>query len=306
MENQLTITQVPDLQKQQLQVAMQHPGKHPLLQLLPDSLQNSLPAIVKAEISQPMLKSCDGLTLEMFALHVLNFINPNFENPDFEDPNSDASLNKQKVIDFAKKSRLTPQEFMDALDLVPRDQLTTIEQRADGEDYEKPLKLFSRIDSKSLIEIETAYMRYRSKNKLYEKGKAELKAFLMPPVHESTQEQKDAQNLKFLKEEYQRLQIRGFVLGTTIFYDLLRPNYKVVNLGFVEKFMLNFKHEVFEDEVRSTEVHLASSKKVIKRDVLLAFKELFVEKYIEKAQLKSLSESEWIDHWQNIKNQSEE
>ncbi|AZA74760.1 hypothetical protein [Chryseobacterium indoltheticum] len=249
-----------------------------------------------------MLKSCDDLTQEVFALQVLNFINPNLENPDFDDPNSDGSLNKQKIKDFAKKSRLTPQEFLDALDLVPRDELTTIEQRPNGEDFEKPLKLFSRIDSKNLIEIETAYIRYRSKNKLYEKGKAELKAFLMPPVQESTQEQKEAQNRKFLKEEYQRLQIRGFVLGTTIFYDMLRPNYKVVNIAFIEIFLQTFKPEVFEDEIRSTEVHLANSKKIIKRDVLLAFKELFVKTYIEKAQLKSLSESEWIEHWKNIKN----
>ncbi|MFC7347279.1 hypothetical protein ACFQO9_11175 [Chryseobacterium zhengzhouense] len=253
-----------------------------------------------------MLKSCDDLTQEVFALQVLNFINPNLENPDFDDPNSDGSLTKQKIKDFAKKSRLTPQEFLNALDLVPRDELTTIEQRPNGEEFEKPLKLFSRVDSKNLIEIETAYIRYKSKNKLYEKGKTELKAFLMPPVQESTQEQKEAQNLKFLKEEYQRLQLRGFVLGTTVFYDLIRPDFKVVNLGFVEKFMLNFKHEIFEDDVRSTEVHLASSKKVIKRDVLLAFKELFIEKYIEKAQLKTLSESEWIDHWQNIRKSSEE
>ncbi|MBW3524448.1 hypothetical protein [Chryseobacterium sp. NKUCC03_KSP] len=252
-----------------------------------------------------MLKSCDLLTLEMFALHVLNFINPNFENPDFEDPQSDASLNKQKVIDFAKKSRLTPQEFMNALDLVPRDELTTIEQRPNGEDFEKPLKLFSRIDSKNLIEIETAYIRYRSNNKLYEKGKEELKAFLMPPAQELTEAQKEAQNLKFLKEEYQRLQLRGFVLGSTVFYDLIRSNYKVINLAFVEKFMLNFKPEVFEDDKRSVEFHLASSKKVIKKDVLLAFKELFIEKYIEKAQLKNLSESEWIEHWRNVKKESE-
>ncbi|MCC9032730.1 hypothetical protein NAL32_07375 [Chryseobacterium sp. Ch-15] len=252
-----------------------------------------------------MLKSCDELTQEIFALQVLNFINPNLENPDFDDPNSDGSLNKQKIKDFANKSRLTPQEFLNALDLVPRDELTTIEHRSDGEDFEKPLKLFSRVDSKNLIEIETAYIRYRSKNKLYEKGKAELKAFLMPPVQELTEEQKEAQNQRFLKEEYQRLQLRGFVLGSTIFYDLIRSNYKVVNLAFVEKFMTNFKPEVFEDDKRSVEFHLASSKKVIKKDVFLAFKELFIEKYIEKAQLKKLSETEWIEYWQNIKNSSE-
>lgn len=261
---------------------------------------------MKAEISQPMLKSCDLLTLEMFSLHVLNFINPNFENPDFEDPHSDASLNKQKVIDFAKKSKLTPQEFMDALDLVPRGELTTIEERPNGEEFEKTLKLFSRIDSKNLIEIETAYIRYKTRNKLYEKGKAELKAFLMPPTKESSDEEKKAQNLKFLKEEYQRLQLRGFVLGSTVFYDLIRSNYKVVNLGFVEKFMINFKPEIFEDEKRSVEFHLASSKKIIKKDVFLAFKELFIEKYIEKAQLKNMSDIEWIEHWQNIKKGTEE
>lgn len=242
----------------------------------------------------------------MFSLHVLNFINPNFENPDFEDPQSDASLNKQKVIDFAKKSRLTPLEFMDALDLVPRGELTTVEERPNGEEFEKSLKLFSRIDSKNLIEIETAYIRYKTRNKLYEKGKAELKAFLMPPTGESTAEEKEEQNLKFLKEEYQRLQLRGFVLGSTVFYDIIRSNYKVVNLGFVEKFMINFKPEVFEDEKRSVEFHLASSKKVVKKDVFLAFKELFIAKYIEKAQLKGMSETEWVDHWQNVKIGTEE
>jgi len=247
-----------------------------------------------------MLKSCDNLTIEIFALHVINFINPNFENPDFDDPQSDASLNKQKVIDFAKKSRLTPQEFMNALDLVPRDELTTIEQRPDGEDFEKPLKLFSRIDSKNLIEIETAYIRYRNKNKLYEKGKAEIKAFLNPPTPELTPEQKQENRMKFLKEEFARLKSKGAVLGSTTFYDLIRKENKIIKLSFVEKFMLTFKPEEFSEDKRSLETHLASTKKVIKKDVFLSFKEVFVAAYIAKMKLSEETESEWINHWQNL------
>lgn len=248
-----------------------------------------------------MLKYCDDLTLEIFALNVLNFINPNLENPDFDDPNSDASLNKQKIKEFAKKSRLTPEEFMTALDLVPRDELTTIEQRADGEDFEKPLKLFSRVDSKNLIEIETAYIRYKAKNKLYEKGKAEIKAFLSPPPAKLTPEQKKNIWLKFLKDEFARLQEKGEVLGSVQYYDLIRRNHDVIKLAFVEKFMQWFVPEEHTKDERSTSVHLASSKKIIKKDLFLSFKELFVSSYIKKMNLKDGTEENWIDHWEMLK-----
>ncbi|MEA1848979.1 hypothetical protein U9K52_08665 [Chryseobacterium sp. MHB01] len=248
-----------------------------------------------------MLKYCDDLIIEVFALEVLNFINPNFENPDFEDPDSDASLNKQKVKVFAKKCRLTPKEFMNALDLVPRGELTITEQRADGEDFEKPLKLYSRIDSKNLIEIETAYIRYRGKNKLYEKGKAEIAAFLNPPVVQSTEEEKQKIRLKFLKDEFQRLQSKGEILGSVQYYDWLRISHENVKIGFVEKFMLNFVPEEHLSDERSKSVHLASSKKIIKKDLFLSFKETFVSAYITKMKLKDGTEKEWIEHWETLR-----
>lgn len=248
-----------------------------------------------------MLKYCDDFVLEIFALEVLNFINPNFENPDFEDPDSDASLNKQKVRDFAKKCRLTPKEFMNALDLVPRGELTTIEQRPDGEDFEKPLKLFSRVDSKNLIEIETAYIRYKAKNKLYEKGKAEIVAFLNPPPTGSTEEEKQKIRLKFLKDEFERLQTKGEVLGSVQYYDLLRRNHDTVKIRFVELFMQSFIPEEYINEERSTSVHLASSKRIIKKDLFLSFKETFVTSYITKMKLKDGTEEQWIEHWENLR-----
>jgi hypothetical protein len=255
-----------------------------------------------------MLKSYnnDDLTLEIFALEVLNFINPNFENPDFEDPDSDASLNKQKVKDFAKKSRLTPKEFMNALDLVPRGELTTIEERPNGEEFEKPLKLFSRIDSKNLIEIETAYIRYRGKNKLYEKGKAEIKAFLTPPTIKPTEDEQQIIWLKFLKDEYDRLQEKGEVLGSVQYYDILRKKHDIVKIGFVEKFMMTFVPEEHTKDERSKAIHLASSKKIIKKDLFLSFKELFVSSYITKMKLNDGTEKDWINHWEGLKKGSNE
>jgi len=248
-----------------------------------------------------MLKSCDIFTLEIFSLQVLDFINPNFENPDFKDPHSDASLNKKKVIDFAQQSVLTPQEFINALYLVPKGELTTVEQRPDGEDFEKPLKLYSRIDSKSLLEIEAAYIRYREKNKQYEKGKAEIAAFLNPPAAESTEEEKQKIRLKFLTDEFARLQTKGEVLGSVQYYDLLRKNHEVIKIAFVEKFLQNFVPEVHLTDERSKSVHLASSKRIIKKDLFLSFKETFVSSYITKMKLKDGTEEEWIEHWENLR-----
>ena len=242
------------------------------------------------------------MTLEMFALHVLKFINPNFENPDFNDPNSDASLNKLTVIQFAKKCRLTPKEFLMALDLVPRGELTTVEDR-NGEDYERPLKLFARVDERNLIEIETAYGRYKVRNKQYERGKSEIKAFLEPPKPELTPEQLKAERIDFYKTDFARLQREGKVMGTVIFYDLIKKNgLEKVNLKFVENVLDKFQPETTEPDglSRSTEPQQIKIPKVRKHDAKVFFIDALVAAYFEKEKLKELSESGFVEYWENI------
>ncbi len=246
---------------------------------------------MKAEISQSMLKLSSNEDISEFTARILNFFNPKFESP------SEEELASADIYLFASRCELTADEFLLALSLATEGKLKS---EIDKDGNAETIKLFREIDIIKLGEVKAAYIRYKNDDEQYKKGKSDIKAFLNPPLPEPTPEEKKAQFNKFLKEEYSRLQKKGQVLGTTTFYDLIRKDFEVVKLGFVEKFLKEFKHEVFQDENRSLEFHLASSKKVIKKDVFLSFKELFITKYIEKEKLKELSELDWILYWEKF------
>ncbi|WP_241287552.1 hypothetical protein [Chryseobacterium indologenes] len=251
----------------------------------------NLPEIVKAEISQSMLKSSSDETVNEFTARVINFFNPKFDNE------TEVELARVDIYRFASRCELTMDEFMLALDLATEGKLTT---PPDSHGNMEIIKLYREIDIIKLGEIKAAYMRFKCNDEKYKKGKEAVKAFLNPPTAEITPEEKKKIRLKFLKEEFYRLQSKGGVLGSVQFYDLLRNQHKIVKIAFVERFLQTVRLEEFIESGRSTEIHKASSKRVIKKDPFLEFKEMFVASYIDKMKLIDGTEEQWIEHWEGL------
>lgn len=295
MENQIISTQTTELAvRQEIPMeVLKHPGKFPLAPYLPAELVKTLPQIVKAEISQSMLKQSTEEQINIFSAKVLNYFNPKFDDPEIEE-----ELARADIFRFALRCEITEEEFMLALDLATEGKLQTAPDLAGNVEN---IKLYREIDIIKLGEVKAAYLRFKKVDENYKNGKNKITAFLYPPVVELTPEQKKEIRIKFLKEEFFRLQTKGEVLGSIQFYDLLRKEHKVIKIGFVEKFLQTVKLEEYIDAGRSTEVHKASSKKVIKKDPFLEFKELFVSSYITKMKLKDVTEEKWIEHWEALR-----
>lgn len=283
----MALTEKPEIPQE----VLRHPGKFPVGRYLPEDLISKLPQIVKVEISQLTLKQSTNEDISEFTARLISFFNPKFED------DTEAELAAADVHSFASRCELTAEEFMLALSLATEGKLKS---EMDKEGHSETIKLFREIDIIKLGEVKSAYIRHKMQDKQYENGKREISDYLNPPSTEPNPEEKQAQLIKFLKLEYARLQNQGAVMGTTVFYDLIRKEFQVVNLGFVEKFLINFKAEVFQNEDRNIDIHLAGSKKIIKKDTFLSFKDLFVAKYIEKKQLNELTEDAWIEYWQDL------
>jgi hypothetical protein len=294
MDKQIATTQTTDLiiRPEVPEEVLKHPGRYPVAPYLPKSLISTLPEIVKAEISQSMLKSSSDQEINVFTAKILNFFNPKFESE------TEVELVRVEIYTFAMRCELTPDEFLLALHLATEGKLKT---EIDKDGNAETIKLYREIDIIKLGEVKAAYMRYKSTDPKYTKGIADVKAFLSPPSVELTPEQKQNIWLKFLKDEFARLQDKGEVLGSVQYYDILRKKHDLVKIGFVEKFMMTFVPEEHTKDERSKAIHLASSKKIIKKDLFLSFKELFVSSYITKMKLKDGTEKDWISHWESLK-----
>lgn len=238
------------------------------------------------------MKQSSEEEIKIFSARILNFFNPKFEDPHEEE------LAAADIYSFAMRCELTADEFMLALSLASEGKLKS---EPDSDGNVEVIKLFREIDIIKLGEVKAAYVRYKAEDSKYKKGKVDIAAFLNPPPVESSEEEKQKIRLKFLKDEFARLHSKGEVLGSVQYYDLLRKNNDTVKLGFVEKFVRTFIPEEYVKEERSTSVHLASSKKIIKKDLFLSFKEVFVSAYITKMKLKDGTEAEWIEHWENLR-----
>lgn len=253
-----------------------------------------MPPMVRAEISQSMLKHSDDNQVSIFTARVLNFINPKFDDPDSEMP-----LAEVELYAFARSCELTCDEFLLALELA-----------ADGKLYSEPddkgtarkIQLFREIDRLKLGEVKAAYLHHKKIDKQYETGKARIKAFLEPPTPELTPEQKKAERTAFYKADYARLQKDETVLGTVIFYDLIKKNgVEKVNLKFLEAVLDRYQPETFESGLSVSKV---GSRLEIPRKVTHNAKTHFinsiVKAYFDKEKLKDLTESQFIEYWENI------
>lgn len=245
-----------------------------------------------------MLKQSSENDINVFTAKVLSYFNPKFEDPEIEE-----KLACEDIKRFASRCEITEDEFMLALDLATEGRL---QSSPDSAGNVENIKLYREIDIIKLGEVKAAYLRFKMSDEKYAKGKAEIKKFLSPPPAELTAEQKKEIRIKFLKEEYSRLQLKNEVLGSVQFYDLLRREHSVVKIAFVEKFLQTVKLEEYVETARSTDFHKVSSKKVIKKDPFLAFKELFISSYITKMKLKDVTEEEWISHWERLRESNSE
>ncbi len=244
-----------------------------------------------------MLKSSNEKDINEFTGRLFSFFNPKFESE------TEAEFARADIYAFAMRCELTSDEFNLALHLATEGKLKT---EIDKDGNAETIKLYREIDIIKLGEVKAAYLRYKIADPKYTKGIAEVKAFLNPPPLELTPEQKQNIWLKFLKDEFARLQEKGEVLGSVRYYDILRKKHDIVKIAFVEKFMQTFVPEEHTKEERSKAVHLASSKKIIKKDLFLSFKELFVSSYITKMKLKDGTEKNWIEHWEILKKGGDE
>ena len=265
-------------------------GKEPIAKYLPNDLQMSLKQMAKAQISQSMLKYASDSEISQFTIRLINFINPKFEEGESE-------IAEAEIYSFAKNCELTANEFLLALEL-----------SADGKLYSEPdtngnsekIKLYREVDRLKLGEIKSAYIALKLADKVFQEDVKKIKAFLEPQKPEPTEEELKEQRQKFYSEEYKRLQIDGKVLGTTIFYDLIKKEgLETVKLKWLEAILDKFKPETL-DKSLINEPQLVKLPKIKKHDAKTFFIDELVHAYFVNKKLKELSEEEFIKHWENI------
>lgn len=246
--------------------------------------------MAKAQISQSMLKYASDSEISQFTIRLINFINPKFEE-------GEAEIAEAEIYSFAKNCELTANEFLLALEL-----------SADGKLYSEPdtngnsekIKLYREVDRLKLGEIKSAYIALKRADKVFQEDVKKIKAFLEPPKPEPTEEELKEQRLKFYSEEYKRLQRDGKVLGTTIFYDLIKKEgLETVKLKWLEAILDKFKPETV-DKSLINEPQLVKIPKIKKHDAKTFLIDELVHAYFVQKKLKDLSEDEFINYWENV------
>lgn len=240
-----------------------------------------------------MLRWSSDEDISVFTARVVNFINPKYNDI------NESELAEAELYSFAKKCELTADEFLLALELAVDGKLFT---EPDENGNSSKVKLFREIDRLKLGEVKSAFIYYKTIDKQNERGKSEIKAFLEPPKPEPTPEERKQSFLQLCKTEYARLQKEGNVLGTVIFYDLIKKNgLEKINLKFVEMVLNKFQPETFQTGLSTSKVGslLDLPKKTI-HNAKTFFIDSLVSAYFEKEKLKELSEDGFIEYWEMI------
>lgn len=150
----------------------------------------------------------DPQQIKKFAYEVIQTINVNLEDPESEMP-----VYVQIIENYARISKITPNEFFQARICLARGLLRS----STGE----ILKAWKKIDFEMFIEMEEAYIRYKRENKAYENGIAQIKAFLSPVEPKLTQAQKDAQKEALIDRVKNDIMEDGKCEYAFIVYDYL-------------------------------------------------------------------------------------
>ena len=265
-------------------------GKEAIAKYLPNDLQMSLKQMAKAQISQSMLKYASDTEISQFAIRLINFINPKFEE-------GEAEIAEAEIYSFAKNCELTGNEFLLALEMSAEGKLYS---EPDANGNSEKIKLYREVDRLKLGEVKSAYIALKRADKVFQDDLKKIKAFLEPPKPEPTEEELKEQRLKFYSEEYKRLQRDGKVLGTTIFYDLIKKEgLETVKLKWLEAILDKFKPETV-DKSLINEPQLVKLPKIKKHDAKSFFIDELVHAYFVNKKLKDLSEEDFINHWENI------
>lgn len=255
-------------------------AKLPIAHSLPENLIKTLPRQTVARISQLTLKQSSDEDRQKFAHQVLEFINPKFEDQE------EAIYSQKIIIEFALNCNLTASEYLLALDMASKRQLTI-----DGE----VVKIFREIDRLKLGEIETAYLEFIRYDKQHDLATKKINEYLNPPKEETTEEKRE-KRLIFLKNSFKEYLQTGEIRGAVLFYDKIRNLYSSVSIDFVEHFLKNFKPE---EAQKSESVGGIMPFKMVKNDAFVKFKETYVYAFLEKKEMKNYTEQEWIDYWEN-------
>lgn len=255
-------------------------AKLPIAHSLPESLVKTLPRQTIARISQLTLKQSSDEDRQKFAHQVLEFINPKFEDE------QEALYSQKIIVEFAQNCNLTASEYLLALDMASKRQLSI-----DGE----PVKVFREIDRLKLGEIETAYLEFIQNDKQHDLATKKINEYLNPPKEE-TAEEKQEKRLIFLKNSFKEYLQTGEMKGVILFYDKIRNLYPKISIDFVEHFLIKFKAE---EPQKSESVGGMMPYKMVKNDAFVKFKETYVYTFLEKMEMKNYTEQQWIDYWEN-------
>lgn len=245
-----------------------------------------------AEISQPKLKYADNDVLTRFANRVVLFIDPKFSDDSPDDPLSDINIALNKVIDYGRRSNLTENEFMLALDMAPKGLL-----EIDGE----KVKFFREINQAQLGQYEAGYIEFKSRDNKFQNAKDKISLFLNPPPPELSPEEYEIITLNNIRNDYHRFKADGRVLATPIFYDLIKKTgIEKVKLSFVENYLKNFVPEISEGKLSSGGTALP---KVVKKDAYVEFQNEMIVHYVIHLKLHELTEDEWVEQWKKLLNE---
>lgn len=227
--------------------------------------------------------------LERFANRVILFIDPKFNDDDPDDQFSDFNIAKSKLIDYGKRSELTEQEYLLALDFASKGFLILDDQK---------IKIFREINQINLAEIEAGYIEFRAKDQKHQNSKDEIKMFLNPPAPKMTDEEFESMTFENIRKDYNRFKADGKVLASPIFYDLIKKERgSAIKLQFVENFLKNYVPETAEGKITSDGTALP---KVIKKDAYVEFQHEMIKNYVIHLKLNETSEELWMQHWKRL------
>lgn len=255
---------------------------------------------MKAEVSQSMLKWSSEDDVNRFCAKICSLFNPKYSGTQ-QEIDVLQELDFGTAYDFAKKCELTADEMELAFHLAAEGRLKTEPDKAGNT---VPIQLYREVDVLKLGELKAAYIRHKESDKGYEIGKEKLKAFLEPPKKELTPEEKKAERLAFYKTEFERMQRGEMVFGTTIFYELIKQaGLQQISLKYVEAALDKFQPETFQSGLSVSKVgaQLDIPKKITHNAKVFFIGEI-VKSYFKKHTLKELTQDQFIEHWEKIKN----
>lgn len=241
--------------------------------------------MAKAEAQSLMLKYASDNDISVFSARVISFINPKFDEGEFE-------LAEADIYSFAKNCELTAEEFLLALELASERKLSN--------EKGEIIQLYKQIDRLTLGTVKSAYIELKKTDKNYNDDKLLIKNYLSPEK-EKTPEELEKQRIDFLTEEYRRLIKDGKVLGTVIFYGLIKKSgIETVKLKWLEHTLDRFKPEEPEKLMRSLETESIKLPKIKKNDVKTYLIDNLVYAYFKANKLNEMTEQEFIEYWEKI------